>query len=239
MWRMFLSSTLQASVLMGKNYQENVHSIKNTGNNLTMKQMFDISEKLIVGQSDEINGVNTINWENSSWKQLSLVSDDKSSVSRTRRFTHFQILCYALERWTRIHNQIQSGKTSWRGSKVHRNTELWTQLMVSQWNSSGIFSQDSPHSSSSAKSKSSCQKWAKSQKNWRTTTWAHSLLEVQTMEFGIEFLLYLVVFLRIQRKSMKRMQAKVYDRTGQPVVYRTLAKTSEDGFQEFNLFCNR
>ena len=28
MWRMFLSSTLQASVLMGKNYLENVHSIK-------------------------------------------------------------------------------------------------------------------------------------------------------------------------------------------------------------------
>ena len=98
MWRMFLSSTLQASVLMGKNYQENVHSIKNRGKDLTMKQMFDISEKLIAEQSDEIYGVTPINWEDSSWKQLSLVSDDKSSVSRTRRFTHFQILCYALER---------------------------------------------------------------------------------------------------------------------------------------------
>ena len=31
-----------------------------------MKPMFDISEKLIVGQSDEIYGVNTINWEDSS-----------------------------------------------------------------------------------------------------------------------------------------------------------------------------
>ena len=29
----------------------------------------------------------------------------------------FQILCYALERWARIHNQILSGLTSWRGSK--------------------------------------------------------------------------------------------------------------------------
>ena len=35
------------------------------------------------------------------------------------------------------------------------------------------------------------------------------------------------VFLRIQRKSRKRRQAKVCDRTGQPVVYRTLAKTSD------------
>ena len=50
------------------------------------------------------------------------------------------------------------GRQSWRGSRVHHNTELWTQLIVSQWNSSGIFSQDSPHCSSATKSKSSCQK---------------------------------------------------------------------------------
>ena len=50
---------------------------KNTGNNVTMKQMFDISEKLIAEQSDEIYGVNPINWEDSSWKQLCLVSDEE------------------------------------------------------------------------------------------------------------------------------------------------------------------
>ena len=43
-WGMFMSSTLEASVFMGKNYSENLHSIKNT-EDLTMKQMFDISEK--------------------------------------------------------------------------------------------------------------------------------------------------------------------------------------------------
>ena len=41
-----MSSTLQASVLMGKEYSDNVRSIKNTGDNLTMKQMFAISAKL-------------------------------------------------------------------------------------------------------------------------------------------------------------------------------------------------
>ena len=76
-WGMFLSSTVQASVLMGKNYLENLRSIKNTGNNLTMKQIFDISEKLIVEESGEIYGVNPINWEDSSWKQLSLVNDEE------------------------------------------------------------------------------------------------------------------------------------------------------------------
>ena len=44
---------------------------------LTMKQMFDISEKLISEQTDEIYGVNTINWEDSSWKYLSLVGDEE------------------------------------------------------------------------------------------------------------------------------------------------------------------
>ena len=35
-WRLFLSSTLQASVFMGKNYSGNLHSIENTGKDLTM-----------------------------------------------------------------------------------------------------------------------------------------------------------------------------------------------------------
>ena len=43
-WRMFMSSTLEASVLLGKNYSEILHSIKNTGNDFTLKHMFDISE---------------------------------------------------------------------------------------------------------------------------------------------------------------------------------------------------
>ena len=58
-----MSSTLEASAFMGKEYSENLRSIKNIGNNLTLKQMFDISEKLITEQSGEIFGVTPINWE--------------------------------------------------------------------------------------------------------------------------------------------------------------------------------
>ena len=65
-WGLFMSSTLVASVFMRKNFSDNLRSIKTTGTNLTSKQMFDISRKLIVGQSAEIYGVKTINWENSS-----------------------------------------------------------------------------------------------------------------------------------------------------------------------------
>ena len=72
-----MSSTLEANVFTGKTYSDNLHSIKNTAINLTLKQMFEISEKLIVGQSDEIYGVTPMTWEDSSWKQISLVSDEE------------------------------------------------------------------------------------------------------------------------------------------------------------------
>ena len=84
-----MSSTLQASVFMVKNYSDNWHSIKNTD---TMKQMLDISEKLVSEQSDEIYGVKTINWEDPSWKYLSLIGDNKSSVFSAQKSTYFQIL---------------------------------------------------------------------------------------------------------------------------------------------------
>ena len=47
--------------------------------------MFDISEKLVSEQSDEIYGVKTINWEDSSWKYLSLIGDEQViSLQRTK-----------------------------------------------------------------------------------------------------------------------------------------------------------
>ena len=47
--------------------------------------------------------------------------------------------------------------------KVHQNTEFWTQLMVSQRNSSGIFPRIHHNAAVQQKSKSSCQKWAYNQ----------------------------------------------------------------------------
>ena len=90
-----MSSTLEASVFMGKNYSDNLHSIKNTSEELTLNQIFDISEKLIVEQSDEIFGVSQISWENSPWKQLSLVNDEEViSLSHAKVFVFSDsVLC--------------------------------------------------------------------------------------------------------------------------------------------------
>ena len=89
-----MSSTLQASVFMGKEYSDNLHSNKNT-EDLTMKQMLDMSEKLVSEQSDEIYGVNTINWEDSSWKHLTLVGGEQViSLSHTKVYVFSDsVLC--------------------------------------------------------------------------------------------------------------------------------------------------
>ena len=82
---------------MVKNYSDNLHSIKNT-EDLTMKQMFDVSEKLTTEQSDEIYGISAINWEDSSWRYLSLVGDEEVISLLHTQVYDFQILYYALER---------------------------------------------------------------------------------------------------------------------------------------------
>ena len=62
-----------------------------------MKQMFDISEKM-VSEQDEIYGVKTINWENYSWKYLSSIGDEQSSIFNSQKLTYFQILYCVLVR---------------------------------------------------------------------------------------------------------------------------------------------
>ena len=51
----------------------------------------------------------------------------KSSVYRMQRFMYSQILSYVLERWIITQYQILFGNESWNGSKIHHNTEHWTQ----------------------------------------------------------------------------------------------------------------
>ena len=61
-----MTVTMESAVLMGKNHLNNCQSIVNT-TVLTLKQMFDISTRL-VSEQDEISGLETNSWENHSWK---------------------------------------------------------------------------------------------------------------------------------------------------------------------------
>ena len=103
MWRMFMSVTLESAVFMRKNYSDNWHSIKNT-QDLTMKQMFDISATS-VSEQDEIYAVKTNDWEIHSWKYLTLTGDEQvMSLQRTKVYVFSDsVLCLG-----KIHENSQS-----------------------------------------------------------------------------------------------------------------------------------
>ena len=73
-WGIFMIVTMESVVFMGKNYLNNCQSIANSKDR-TLKQMFDISARL-VSEQDEISGLETIGWENPSWKHLSLIGEE-------------------------------------------------------------------------------------------------------------------------------------------------------------------
>ena len=71
-----MAETMNAAVFMGKNFQDKQNSIVNTAD-LTLKQMFDISAKLVAEQGEISGLVETIGWEKHSWKYLSLTDDER------------------------------------------------------------------------------------------------------------------------------------------------------------------
>ena len=74
-WGMFMAATMDSATFMEKNFQDSQNSIVNT-TDLTLKQMFGISAKL-VREQDEISNLETIRWEKHSWKYLSLIGDER------------------------------------------------------------------------------------------------------------------------------------------------------------------
>ena len=137
-WRMLMSWTVNASVFMGKNYSDNLHSIKNTGNSLTLKQMFDISEKMTVGQSDEIFGVSQSRSESSPWKQISLVNDEEViSLSHAKLYViSDSVLCLGKVNQNQTSNTVWEEKLSWfKDSPQYRTLDtIDGEPMEFEWN---------------------------------------------------------------------------------------------------------
>ena len=90
-----------------------------------MKQMFDISSKL-VSEQDEISEVEKIGWENHSWKYLSLIGDEQViSLQRTKVYVFSDsVLCLG-----EIHENPQSNaaweqRLGWfKTSQEYRNLD--------------------------------------------------------------------------------------------------------------------
>ena len=92
-WGMFMTVTMESAVFMGKNYLNSCQSMANT-TDLTLKQMFDTSARL-VSEQDEISGLETSGWENHSWKYLSLIGDERViNLQRTKVYVFSDsVLC--------------------------------------------------------------------------------------------------------------------------------------------------
>ena len=88
-----MAATMNAATFMGKNFLDNQNSIKNS-TDLTLKKMFDISEKM-VSKQEEINNVYKSHWKNHSWKQLSLIGDETViNLQRTKVYVFSEsVLC--------------------------------------------------------------------------------------------------------------------------------------------------
>ena len=135
------------------NYMNNCHSIVNT-TDLTLKQMFDISTRL-VSEQDEISGLETIVWEDHSWKYLSLIGDERViNLQRTKVYV-FSDSVWCLGK---IFENPQSNdaweKFGWlKSASKYRNFDrIDGEPMKFEWN----ISQDSIRCSSVKKSNAYC-----------------------------------------------------------------------------------
>ena len=93
---------------MGKNFENNQNSIVNTAD-LTLKEMFDISAKLVAEQ-DETSGLETFGSGKHSWKYLSLIGDERIiNLQRTKVYVFSDsVLCLG-----RIHQNPESNE-AWK-----------------------------------------------------------------------------------------------------------------------------
>ena len=99
--------------------------------------MFDISTKL-VSEQNEISGLDTIGWEDHSWKFLSLIGDErKTHQSSARDVYSDSVLCLGKIFENPESNESWEQRSGWiKSSQNYRNFD---RIDGDKCNSSGIF----------------------------------------------------------------------------------------------------
>ena len=99
--------------------------------------MFEISEQLILEQSDEIFAVSQISWESSPWKQLSLVSDEVISLSHAKVYVFSEsVLCLGKMNQNPTSNTVWEQQLGWfKDSSQYRTLDtIDGEPMDFEWN---------------------------------------------------------------------------------------------------------
>ena len=133
---MFMAVTMESAVFVRKNYLNNCQSIANT-TYLTLKQMFDISTRL-VSEQDGISGLEPSGQENYSWKHMSLIEDERVIILQ---HTKFYVLSDSVWCLGKIFENSQSNdaweeRLAWfKSSQVYRNLDnIDGEPMDFEWN---------------------------------------------------------------------------------------------------------
>ena len=92
-WGMFMVAMLNAATFMGKNFSTIQSFVKNL-EDLTLKQMFDVTAQLVNNQN-EINGLDKTLYGKNSWTRLSLIGDETViNLQRTKVYVFSNsVLC--------------------------------------------------------------------------------------------------------------------------------------------------
>ena len=140
-WGMFMTVTMESAVFMGKKYLNNCQSVANS-TDLTLKQMFDISTRMVSDQ-DEISGLETIGWKNHSRKYLSLIGDDRDiNFQRTKVYVFSDsVLCLGKILENTQSNDAWEQRLGWlKSSQNYRNFDrIDGEPMEFEWNIFPVF----------------------------------------------------------------------------------------------------
>ena len=122
-WGVFMTVTMESAVFMGKNYPNNFNFIVNT-TDLTLKQMFDMSAKLVADTRWDLQFGN--DWVRKTLMEIPAVNwwRKNHQSPAAQKSTSFQILCCVLVRYTRIpqSNDAQEDRLGWFTSSLeYRN----------------------------------------------------------------------------------------------------------------------
>ena len=146
-----MTATMNAATLMGKNFSTIQSFVKNF-ENLTLKQMFDVTAQLVNNQ-EEIHGLDKIHWEKDSWNRLSLIGDETVINLQSAKVYVFSDSVLCLGRILQHPDSNEAWKNRIAGvTSVRSYRDIMMVSMESRLNSSGISSQDSQRCSSVVKS---------------------------------------------------------------------------------------
>ena len=132
-----MTSSIYAAIFLGKDYSENLRSVRNTGQKPTNCTEI-VRRDSKTDPRTKIGDIGSVRVElEKFYMKLSLVNDEEVLKLMKAKLTYSQILYCALERCESSHTLTSNGNMDSRGSRAHSNTEEnWMESIENLWSSS-------------------------------------------------------------------------------------------------------